>query len=138
MNRVPGLFRAGFANLLGVSLSERIKRLIFLASFSARLKDQTTFDSATLLKLNEVMVLCSTEAAMNLPVHLSRAIWHGKTIHEMVKHDAATPKVSTQERLQQVASHVLASSPEWLRYGSESRMRDDLVRLISHQETVFG
>lgn len=138
MNREPGLLQAGFANLLGVSLSERIKRLIFLASFSARLKDRTTFDNATLVKLNEVMVLCSTEAAIQLPVHLSKAIWHGKTISEIVDQAAYTPKASAQERLQYMVSRVLVTCPEWLRYESESKMREDLVRLISLQDTVFG
>jgi hypothetical protein len=138
MNRQHGLFRAGVVNLLGVSLSERIKRLIFLASFSARLEDRTTFDSETLVKLNEVMALCSTEAAMNLPVHLSKVIWRGKTIHDIVDQAEVTSRASTQERLQRAIEQVLAITPEWLRYGSEARMREDLVRLFNYQKTVFG
>lgn len=137
MNRVSGLFGASLTGLLRVSLSERTKRLIFLASFSARIKGQTNFDSETLHKLNKVMALASNDEAVRLPVHLSRAIWRGRTIHEIA--DQAVLSASfDKERLQQFASRVLEAMPKWLRYGSDDVIRDDLAKLLTHRSVLIG
>lgn len=138
MNRVSGLFRAGVVTLLGASLSERTKRLIFLASFSARIKDPNTFDSETLHKLNQVMALASKEEAINLPVHLSRAIWRGRTIHDIADKEVLSSSTFTKERLQQLADRVLEAMPPWLRYGPDNVIRDDVARLLDHRSVLIG
>lgn len=139
MNRITGLFRASLTSLLEVSLSERTKRLIFLASFSARFKDQTTLDNETLVKLNKVMVLCSTEAAINLPVHLSRAIWRGRTVYDIVAdNQVLLSSPFSKERLQQLSARVLESMPKWLRYGPDAVIQDDVGKLLQHRGMLLG
>ena len=138
MNRIPGLFRAGLVSLLGVSLNERAKRLIFLASLSARFNDRNDIDRATLHRLNQLMRLCSTEAAMDLPVHLSKVIWRGKTIDVITaEQQILTPTAFTKEHLQQLAARVLNTMPKWLRYGPEAAMQDDVARLLEHRSVLL-
>lgn len=139
MNRVSGLFRAAsFGSVLGVFLSQRVKRLIFLASFSARIKDQTSFDSDTVHKLNQVMALASEERAIQLPVHLSKVIWQGRTIHDIAECEVLSSSTFTKERLHQLSTRVLEAMPKWLRYGPEDHMRDDLVKLLDNRGVLIG
>lgn len=137
MSRLSGLMGASLTSLLAC-VPERTKRLIFLASFSARLKGQDTFDRETLHKLNEVMALASrsSEAAINFPVVLSKVIWRGRVIHDL-NSELLTLSFS-KERLQQLVDRVLEAMPKWLHYASVEVMREDLARLLDHRSVLIG
>lgn len=137
MNRISGLFRSGFA-LVGVYFPERTKRLIFLASFSARLRDQDSFDRETLHKLNQVMALASNAQSIALPMHWSKVIWRGRTIHDITAKEVLSTTTFSKERLQQLADRVLQAMPAWLRYGTDSVMREDVARLLDNRSVLIG
>lgn len=136
MNRVSGLLRLGLG-LVGASFPERTKRLIFLASFSARLRDQDSFDRETVHKLNEVMALASNEQSINLPVHLSKVIWRDRVIHDLATKDVLSTPNFSKEGLQDLVERVLEAMPAWLRY-AEGKMREDIVRLLNHKSVLIG
>lgn len=141
MNRVSGLFQASFSGLLGGILSERMKRLVFLASFSARMKNQasTPFDHETVHKLNQLMTLCSTEEAIQFPVILNKVIWRGRTVFEIVADQQILSSYPfDKERLQQLASRVLEAMPKWLRYGTDDTIRGDVEKLLTNRSVLIG
>lgn len=138
MNRMSGAIRAGVTSLLEELLPGRTKRLIFLASFSARLKGEAPLDNETLAKLNTVMVLSSSDSAIKLPVVLSKAVWNGRTISEITHDEVRTPQTLTKDRLQTIATSVLSAMPKWLRYDNDAAIRADVVKLIDNRNLVLG
>jgi hypothetical protein len=129
--------KAGFSSLLEQLINGRTKRMIFLTSFQARLKDEPTFDNETLHKLNEAMALVSDTSAMKLPVHLSKAIWQGKTVYDICGENVSVGKFSG-ESIKKVAQRVISAMPLWLRYDDKEVITKDVERLLSSQEVVFG
>lgn len=126
-----------FTGFLHRHVPNRTKRLIFVTSLSARLKDTQTLDNATLAKLNQVMVLSHTEDAMKLPVQLSRAIWNGKSAREIFNADL--PKeMLCRGRIKELASAAIAAMPAWLHYGEPNEIEYDVSRLLNNSNTVLG
>jgi len=126
-----------FGNFLEKHLPNRTKRMMFIASLSARLKGTETFDNITLLKLNQVMALSNTESALKLPVQLSRAIWRGRSSYEIFNADVQ--KESTQpSRIKDMAVQAAGSMPAWLRYDKNEGIEDDVVLLLNNSKVVLG
>jgi hypothetical protein len=145
MNQVTGVFRGRLASILEKHLSGKTKRLVFLASFSARLKSESMTDNMsfadddeTLAKLNEVMVLAHSPVAAKFPVALSKVIWQGQTVEQITKEDVRTSKPITKERLQQISAAVLDAMPSWLRYDSDPVIESDVTKLLEHRGLVLG
>lgn len=126
-----------FGGILQQHLPNRTKRLVFLASLCARLKETETFDNATLQKLNQVMALSNTESALKLPVQLSRAIWRGKSSYEIFNADVQKEPLE-QRSIPQMAMRVLAAMPSWLRYESDAAIKKDVMHLLNNSPTVLG
>jgi hypothetical protein len=137
MNKVSGAIRASFTSLLKRHLPGRTKRLIFLASFSARLKGSNNFDSATLKKLNEAMALASSDSSIKLPVHLSRAIWDGKTVFDICDENVCSAPFDTAH-VRLLAQRVIDAMPSWLRYGEEAVIKEDISKLLDNRDIVLG
>lgn len=118
-------------------LSKRMKRLIFLASVSGRFKEPETFNNETLAKLNNVMQMGSRDAALMPAVQLSRAIWYGKTSREIIEDEPASIS-SDESRVGRAADRILSMCPKWLRYGDDSEMRPDLIKLLQVQPALLS
>jgi hypothetical protein len=129
VNRIGGFLQRHLPN--------RTKRLIFLASLSARLKNTQNFDNATLTKLNQVMVLSHTESAIKLPVQLSRAIWNGRSAGEIFNADLQKESLQ-KERLAELVANVINSMPAWLCYGEKETIEQDVSRLLNNRDAVLG
>lgn len=145
MNQVTGVIRNGLASALGKHLSGKTKRMVFLASLSARLKSdskkeigQFADDDETLAKLNEVMALAHSTSATKLPVVLSKVIWQGQALERIALEDVRTSKPFTKERLQQISARVLDAMPSWLRYDSDPVIERDVTKLLQHRGLVLG
>jgi hypothetical protein len=137
LSGLRGGIRAKAALFLESRLPARTKRLVFLASLSARLKGSDTFDNETLHKLNQVMVLCNTESALKLPVQLSRAIWHGKTSYEIFNANLSSPQLE-RNIIRQAALRAISAMPSWLRYGDDCAIMEDVERLLDNRLAVLG
>lgn len=118
-------------------LPNRTKRLIFLASFSARVKEAQVLDNDTLKKLNEIMNIAGSEDALKLPVQLSKAIWDGQTVFAQCRplHQQGPLQEPTMQDLVQQIKNAM---PKWLHYGREGDVEADLTRLLQHKTEVFG
>lgn len=117
-------------------LPNRTKRLIFITSLGARMKNTETFDNATLHKLNQVMTLSSNESALKLPVQLSRAIWRGKSSYEIFNADVQ--ETIKAARIKEMAVRAIKAMPAWLRYDRDENIEKDVVQLLSNSPAVLG
>jgi len=145
MNHVTGVIRKSFAAFLGQHLSGKTKRMVFLASFSARLKAESFKDSVnlanddeTLAKLNEVMVLAHRPSAAKFPVALSKVIWQDQTVEQITQEDVRTATTFTKEHLQKISARVLDAMPSWLRYDSDPVIKNDVTKLLENRNLVLG
>ena len=145
MNQVTGVFRKGLAAFLEKHLSGKTKRMVFLASFSARLKSESTKetmsladDDETLAKLNEVMALAHSPSAIKFPVVLTKVIWQGQTVEQITQEDVRTSQPFTKERLQKISAAVLDAMPSWLRYDSDPVIKRDVTKLLENRSLVLG
>ncbi len=145
MNHVTGVIKKGASALLEKHLSGKTKRMVFLASFSARLKSESTKgamsfadDDETLAKLNEVMALAHSPSATKFPVVLSKAIWQGRTVAQITQEDVRTSQPFTKEHLQKISARVLDAMPSWLRYDSDPVIKRDVTKLLENRNLVLG
>lgn len=124
-------------SVLDSVLSQRGKRVVFLASLAARLGSTHRFDKQTRQKLNTIMKLVHGESALLLPYELSAVIWHGKSGVEIFHFDPKRRDLS-QEQICQMTQSVVNSMPAWLRYGENTEIEQDIVRLLHNRTQVFG
>lgn len=136
MNRFTMAVKLGMLGLLDRHLPARTKRLIFLASLSARLKGSTSFTRDTVHRLNTVMALASDEASINLPVQLSRVIWHTPPVMQFDAQELGA--ILTQDRLHHLCEEIQQRMPAWLRYSDERSIRHDVEKLLTNRTAVFG
>lgn len=134
MNRVTDAIRCRLASMLNRHLSERTKRLLFLASFSAQLRDPKEFDSELLHKLNAMFELSSDDAALKLPVQISHAIWRNRPLEPGLRLTLRTE--SMQGRATALGKKVIEAMPSWMRYGDDKRMLKDTEQLLSNWQQL--
>lgn len=128
MNRVTDAIRGRLANMLDRHLSERTKRLLFLASFSAQLRDPSEYDKEVLHKLNQMFALASDDAALKLPVHLSHAIWRNRPLEPGLRLTLRAGDIRPRAKV--ISTKILEAMPRWMRY-DDKRMLKDVEQLLS-------
>jgi hypothetical protein len=128
----------GVVAFIGQSLPSDTKRIVFLASLSARLKETSTFDNETLAKLNTLISLGkNTQIQTEMGVCISKAVWHGRGTKEILGvnlETAALPKTPAPG----IVENIMSKMPAWLRYGSDEEIKRDVVKLLKDQDIVFG
>jgi hypothetical protein len=131
MNRVTDAIRGRLANMLKQRLSERTKRLLFVASFSAQLKEPSALNDEMLHKLNSMLELATDDAALKLPIHLSQVIWRNRPLEPGVRVSLRTEAL--QSRAAALGKKVMEAMPSWMRYEDESKMQSDIEKLLHWQ-----
>lgn len=124
------------AALLSLLIPDRGKRMVFLASFFASMKEGGDVDVETLAKLNRAMSLAKRDDSLGLAVQLNRAIWNGRSSKELCL-DGLNQQSMTPARLRLICTNVIQAMPDWLRYGDESVIREDLVKLFATRLQVL-
>ena len=137
MSSLSAGIKSRITGMLDRYLPSRTKRLMFLASLSARLKDSSSLDKATLSRLNEVMSLSASrnEQGMQVPVILSRAIWDGRTVYQLCDDYIAEGKLDPH-RVNRIASKVVDASPAWLRYAGKEEIEKDVQTLLDNRSVL--
>jgi hypothetical protein len=136
MSRASVAIRKGVTAFLGHVLPTRTKRLIFLASFSARVKEEdatpsSTLDNAALRKLNELLTLGADPKALGLPVQLSRVIWRGRSVADIAGEQLPIDRI-TPDRVESVSQQIVSAMPQWLKYDPTDKMVGDVKKLLVH------
>ena len=123
--------------LLKKILPAAIKRLVFLSSLAAYVRDVKNPDQEMLEKLNEVLMLSSDPQALKLPMQINSVIWGKFNMDDIKvigdqKHSSDSLSMSGLQRSQTriMANRLIDYMPEWLRYQSKEKMRQDIYRLF--------
>jgi len=123
--------------LLSLLLPNRTKRMLFLTSFFAQIKEGSEgVDAETLAKLNKAMSLVKREDSLNIGIQLNRAIWNGKSSKELCL-DELHQRELTPMTLRHICTDVIKAMPGWLRYAPEPAIREDLVKLFGARMKVL-
>ncbi len=133
MKPVTDVIAGGLASLVQRMLPERTKRLVFLASFSAQLKETNEMSGELLHKLNKMFALSADDNALKFPVHLSHVIWRNRPLEPGVRLSITTEVL--HGRAHAVARKVIAAMPTCLRY-DEARMSTDVESLLRNWQHV--
>lgn len=133
------------ARILGHVLPRRMKRLIFVSSFIAHIKNSTNPDKELLSKINKLLMLSSSDEALLLPVQLHQQIWH-----KVVLKDVLSEKNIEIDDISQIASYsfkkpqirtlseeIIRVIPNWLMYGSKTQIRSDLICIFQNMDTLL-
>lgn len=135
--RLSQLLRVVFQTVIGIA-PDRIKRLVFVASLSARLKkDFTALDEEALKNLNDAMNLGTDAGSLKAPVHFADILWDGKSALEICGEEVPTAEVTPKEVLQRVARHIAAQTPACMRYKNQS-LEKDVETLLIKKSVALG
>lgn len=127
--------------VLGRILPNRTKRLIFVGSLIAHIQNCNTADKALISKLNTLLHLCGDENALMLPMQLHQKIWRNVNIDQLfedkgfqVNDDngllAINQSKYTSKKIRTLSEDIIKIMPNWLKYSSNNRMRQDLITLL--------
>lgn len=122
-------------------LPRRIKRLIYLSSILGVIEHvQQDPDLELIEKLNNVLKLAENANSYRLPIYVKSLIWknmeqeRGVLLNEQY---IPVSDIKISDRMSYVDKTKLAEffsfrTPEWLKYGSEQLMENDVVNLIDN------
>ena len=122
-------------------LPRRIKRLIYLSSILGVIEHvQQDPDLELIEKLNNVLKLAENANSYRLPIYVKSLIWknmeqeRGVLLNEQY---IPVSDIKISDRMSYLDKTKLAEffsfrTPEWLKYGSEQLMENDVVNLIDN------
>lgn len=127
--------------VLGHILPNRTKRLIFVSSFIAHIQNCETTDKNLITKLNTLLHLCGSDNALVFPMQLHDKIWKNANIEQLFQEkgfetstDLALLTVNKpktmSKKIRTLSEDIIKVMPAWLRYSSNSQMRQDLITLL--------
>lgn len=122
-------------------LPRRIKRLIYLSSILGVIEHvQKDPDLILIEKLNDVLKLAENANSYRLPIYVKSLIW--KDIEQdqsILVNQQYIPvcQIHIQPSMSQTDKSKLAEfftfrTPDWLKYGSEQLMENDVLNLIDN------
>lgn len=116
-------------------LPDRMKRIIYLTSLTAIAKQTNVPEKELIRKLNHVLHLSSTgDAALKLPIHLSRLIWADKVVF---RQDIEKLAVCEDEEVHACAERIVEATPKWFSYGKPNELLNDIVALFRKDNKIF-
>lgn len=135
----PSIWVKSICGFLSLVLSSKTKRLIFIATLFAGIKNITELDKRSLQKFNELLKLSEIDEAIGLPMMFGNSLWRRKLPEGIfvVYQKRAVLQLSevdnnnlSQAQLRIVANTIINQTPGWLMYGSRRTMRVDLMQLF--------
>jgi hypothetical protein len=136
MKPVTNVITGGLASLATRVLPERTKRLMFLASLSAHLKETNQMSKESLRKINALFGLSADDNALKFPVHLSHAIWRNRPLEPGVRQSFTASDIRPRGApISAIARKVIDAMPQCLRY-DEPKMEKDVVDLLQNWQQV--
>ncbi len=125
--------------LLGI-LPNRMKRMVYLSSFTAILNDNKVNEEIC-QRLNGIMHLCNkTDKSMKLPMELSNVIWANKEVLDdninTIKKNISKTTCSAQciKDMEQIIKYT----PTWLKYDDDEKILKDLKVICNRQNKLVN
>lgn len=122
---------------LGGLLSPRMKRLVFLSSLVAQIKDEAFPMEKSTKKANELLHLSGDHTSLFFPFQLCSVIWRGKTKKEIIGGDVDLDDFGPA-RIAEVSSTVVENAPSWLHYGDDPLIKQDVQTILQNRTEVLG
>lgn len=136
----PGIFTRYVCSFLGWLLSNKMKKLIFISTLFAGIKNITEPSDRVLRKLNQLFRISGIDEAIGLPMVFGKALWSKKLPQSVFLEYQKRPvsslceidkKVLSNAEKRVVANTIINRTPHWLIYGSRHTMRSDIVELFA-------
>lgn len=127
-----------FIRLFSNVLSQHAKRLFYFASLYASLMPLESLKSDVLGRLNSIMHLASSNEALMMPAVLSRVVWGGHDVAQLLAPAISTDVPGTDavlmedtpERLEVNAYRLVSFSPTWMRFGPVEQMKHETMDFL--------
>lgn len=132
---------SAWVKFLGEFLPNKIKRMIFLSSFLAYVQGTKSPDEVLVRKLNQLLQLSRNDKSAMAPQLINQRIWAGIISRdEPVGNTGVTLCKLTEvqdykiftSQARSVSDRIIKNTPEWLKYGSNKQIRDDLIELLTN------
>lgn len=122
---------------------DRIKRMIFLSTLAAHIRDLQQPDAETLSKLNDILLLSSDAKALRFPMEFHSRIWGKFNPVCLRKEGIAVDSICglqtrglAKSELRIVANRLIDYMPAWLKYQSKEGIRQDIYKLFFGLELI--
>lgn len=132
----PSIHRRFTTWVIRKFFSDKMKRLIFVASIVGLIYEFKNPDSRIINKLNTALKLAAHPEAIELPLRVKSSIWkdrdlnilgqNGKVIHVCDVEKAEM----TNKDIETLAEQLTGQAPQWLKYAQWETMCSDVVRLV--------
>lgn len=140
-NPSNSLIKLYLTNIIKDILPRRIKRLIYLSSIFGLLEHiQKDPDLQLIEKLNKILQLAENPNSYVFPIYVKSLIWRNVVKGEGILLHGEYTSVSNiqinrnmgQDDKSLLADYFTFKCPEWLKYGSQRLMENDVVNLIDN------
>ena len=119
-------------------LDSRMKRLVYITSLAAVIRNNKDLDNQILDKMNSVLNLANAELkSLKLPALVCDKIWTNQSvIEDDIKYlkENNTSSKSCIDKVKNIINHT----PKWLIYDTEEKVLDDIVNLFCLHKEVFA
>ena len=134
-----GYFSKWFEHIAEVKLSNRLKKLIFIASTIGLIKNEKSPEQKLLDKVNDVFSIAKGSAGIGLPMAAKGLIWRdicdrpiGEINGEPIYATCIDKREFTSEERNNLIQFFIDRAPKWLRYDTEQVMKSDLEKIINN------
>lgn len=127
-------------------LPHKTKRLFFIASLIASVKNIKDPDDNILVLINQKFDLCDSQEALALPVWMGVKLWFGRVPKNLcLQCNEGEPLINladlggkrlTPGEMRVAANSVINCAPNWIKYGSRRTMRNDFVSVLEFVQSL--
>jgi hypothetical protein len=118
---------------------KRFKRLIYISSIFAIVKQIREPDQILVNKLNSVFKIARYPDAMIFPMYIKSLIWFGLNEQSFIQINDRKIQITELDcecfdnnDCEAIAQYFNKTAPSWIHYGSERLMVHDVVTLMKH------
>lgn len=118
---------------------KRFKRLIYISSILAIVKQIREPDQFLINKINDVFKIARYPDAMIFPMYIKSLIWFDLTEETFIQINNRKIQITELDcqcfdnhDCEAIGQYFNRTAPSWIRYGSERLMVDDVVTLMRH------
>lgn len=127
--------------LLSRVLPPKVKRMVFISSLAAYIKQLDEVDDYMADQLNLILGLTDDSRNLRLPMHFSTSLWKGsdkellETAHCSRISDLTLRGLTLSES-RKVANIIISRAPKWLIYTSKTKLREEIYKLFLSLEII--
>jgi hypothetical protein len=121
-------------------LPRRIKKLIYVSSLLAYLKDLDDSNIEVIRKLNNIFHIAAFPDTLKLPIRWKSTIWQDLNTEEVlyihngqsITFKQISEVILSDSDRSNIASRLFELTPNWLKYGQSDSMKKDLENILLH------